>query len=28
VKSLRDGQGAQTLQSLENVESWAKSLLI
>jgi histidyl-tRNA synthetase len=27
VKSLRDGQGAQTLQSLENVESWAKTLL-
>jgi histidyl-tRNA synthetase len=28
VKSLRDGQGAQTLQSLESVESWAKTLLI
>jgi histidyl-tRNA synthetase len=27
VKSLRDGQGAQTLQSLESVESWAKTLL-
>jgi histidyl-tRNA synthetase len=27
VKSLRDGQGAQTLQSLEIVESWAKELL-
>jgi histidyl-tRNA synthetase len=27
VKSLRDGQGAQTLQSLESVESWAKALL-
>ena len=26
VKSLRDGQGAQTLQSLESVESWAKTL--
>jgi histidyl-tRNA synthetase len=28
VKSLRDGQGAQTLQPLESVESWAKTLLI
>ena len=28
VKSLRDGQGAQTLQSLESVESWAKTLRI
>ena len=28
VKSLRDGQGAQTLQSLESVESWAKTLLV
>ena len=28
VKSLRDGQGAQSLQSLESVESWAKTLLI
>ena len=27
VKSLRDGNGVQTLQSLENVESWAKTLL-
>jgi histidyl-tRNA synthetase len=26
VKSLRDGQGAQTLQSLQSVESWAKTL--
>jgi histidyl-tRNA synthetase len=26
VKSLRDGQGAQTLQSIESVESWAKTL--
>jgi histidyl-tRNA synthetase len=28
VKSLRDGQGVQTLQPLESVESWAKTLLI
>jgi len=28
VKSLRDGLGAQTLQSLESVDSWAKTLLI
>jgi histidyl-tRNA synthetase len=28
VKSLRDGQGAQTLQSLESVESWAKTLMV
>ena len=28
VKSLRDGQGAQALQSLESVESWAKTLLV
>ena len=28
VKSLRDGQGAQTLQSLESVESWAETLRI
>jgi histidyl-tRNA synthetase len=28
VKSLRDGQGAQTLQSLESVESWAKTLKV
>ena len=26
VKSLRDGQGAQMLQSLQSVESWAKTL--
>jgi histidyl-tRNA synthetase len=26
VKSLRDGHGAQTLQSLKSVESWAKTL--
>jgi histidyl-tRNA synthetase len=28
VKSLRDGQGAQTLQSLQSVESWAKTLKV
>jgi histidyl-tRNA synthetase len=28
VKSLRDGQGAQTLQPLESLESWAKTLVI
>ncbi len=28
VKSLRDGQGAQTLQSLQSVESWVKTLLV
>jgi histidyl-tRNA synthetase len=28
VKSLRDGQGAQTLQSIESVESWAKTLMV
>ncbi|MDO8346110.1 MAG: histidine--tRNA ligase [Cellvibrio sp.] len=27
VKSLRDGQGAQTLQSLVAIETWAQSLL-
>jgi histidyl-tRNA synthetase len=26
VKSLRDGHGVQTLQSLESVESWANTL--
>jgi histidyl-tRNA synthetase len=28
VKSLRDGQGVQMLQSIESVESWAKTLHI
>lgn len=28
VKSLRDGQGAQTLQSLETIAAWAQSLLM
>ncbi len=27
VKSLRDGQGAQTLQSLDAIDAWAQSLL-
>ncbi|MDO8770752.1 MAG: histidine--tRNA ligase [Burkholderiaceae bacterium] len=28
VKSLRDGQGAQTLQSLDAIDTWAQSLLV